>query len=80
RAENNFLPVDYQTSAMRTEYGRAIDEQITYLHTGLDGLFTDQADISVTARTEYRTRARRRAAGHASSAPNTRIDAVNPCR
>lgn len=80
RAENNFLPVDYQTSAMRTEYGRAIDEQITYLHTGLDGLFTDQADISVAARTEYRTRARRRAAGHASSAPNTRIDAVNPCR
>ncbi|MFN2478320.1 MAG: glycerophosphodiester phosphodiesterase [Pseudonocardiaceae bacterium] len=81
RAENNFLPVDYQTSTAPTEYGRAIDEQITYLRAGLDGLFTDPADISVAARTEYRAPAvRRRAAGHASSAPNTRIDAVNPCR
>jgi glycerophosphoryl diester phosphodiesterase len=83
RAENNFLPVDYQTSAAGIEYGRAIDEQVTYLHAGLDGLFTDQADISVAARTEYRAGAlavRRAAAGHASAAPNTRIDAVNPCR
>jgi glycerophosphoryl diester phosphodiesterase len=83
RAENNFLPVDYQSSAARSEYGWAIDEQITYLHAGLDGLFTDQADISVTARAEYRTGAsavRRAAARHPSSAPNTRIDAVNPCR
>lgn len=54
RAENYFLPVDYQTSAAPTDYGRAIDEQITYLHTGLDGLFTDQADISVIARAECR--------------------------
>jgi len=54
RAENSFLPVDYQTSAAPTDYGRAIDEQITYLHTGLDGLFTDQADISVIARAECR--------------------------
>lgn len=83
RAENTFLPVDYQTSAAPAEYGRAIDEQITYLQAGLDGLFTDQADISVTARTEYcahLTAVRRRAAGHGLSAPNTRIDAVNPCR
>ncbi|MDQ2880620.1 MAG: glycerophosphodiester phosphodiesterase [Actinomycetota bacterium] len=54
RAENSFLPVDYQTSAAPTDYGRAIDEQITYLHAGLDGLFTDQADISVIARAECR--------------------------
>jgi glycerophosphoryl diester phosphodiesterase len=54
RAENNFLPADYQTSARPDDYGRAIDEQLTYLRTGLDGLFTDQADIGVLARAELR--------------------------
>jgi len=54
RAENNFLPVDYQSAAVPTDYGRAIDEQITYLRAGLDGLFTDQADIGVIARAEFR--------------------------
>ncbi|MGH3784851.1 MAG: glycerophosphodiester phosphodiesterase [Pseudonocardiaceae bacterium] len=66
RAENNFLPLDYQTSAAPTDYGRAIDEQITYLQAGLDGLFTDQADISVIARAECRGTAAAgwRVAGH----------------
>ncbi|MGH3763688.1 MAG: glycerophosphodiester phosphodiesterase [Pseudonocardiaceae bacterium] len=53
RAENNFLPVDYQSSAVPTDYGRAIDEQVVYLRAGLDGLFTDQADIGVVARAEF---------------------------
>jgi glycerophosphoryl diester phosphodiesterase len=57
RAENNFLPVDYQSSAVPTDYGRAIDEQITYLRARLDGLFTDQADIGVVARAEFRAAA-----------------------
>ena len=34
-----------------TGYGKALDEQITFLGTGIDGLFTDQADIGVLART-----------------------------
>ena len=50
RAENAFLPVDYQSSAVPSDHGRAIDEQITYLRAGLDGLFTDQPDIGVVAR------------------------------
>ncbi|MGH3702324.1 MAG: glycerophosphodiester phosphodiesterase [Pseudonocardiaceae bacterium] len=54
RAENTFLPVDYQTSALPADYGRAIDEQVSYLRAGLDGLFTDQADIGVVARAEFR--------------------------
>lgn len=54
RAENNFLPVDYQSTTVPTDYGRAIDEQVTYLRAGLDGLFTDQADIGVVARDEFR--------------------------
>lgn len=57
RAENTFLPAGYQASSgahvVPTDYGRAIDEQLTYLHSGLDGLFTDQADIGIVARTEF---------------------------
>ncbi|MGH3935222.1 MAG: glycerophosphodiester phosphodiesterase [Pseudonocardiaceae bacterium] len=74
RAKNFFLPVDCQISAVLTDYRPAIDEQIIYLRTGLDGLFTDQPDISVVAR------AMAPAASYAPLAPNTRIDAVNPCR
>jgi glycerophosphoryl diester phosphodiesterase len=50
RAENLFLPADYQVGTDPNGYGRAIDEQITFLRTGIDGLFTDQADIGVLAR------------------------------
>ena len=50
RAENQFLPLDYRIGDDPNAYGRAMDEQITYLKTGLDGLFTDQADIGVLAR------------------------------
>jgi glycerophosphoryl diester phosphodiesterase len=52
RAENTFLPVDYQRGTVPTDYGRAIDEQVSYLRAGIDGLFTDQADIGVVARAE----------------------------
>jgi glycerophosphoryl diester phosphodiesterase len=50
RAENQFLPADYRVGTDPNAYGRAIDEQIAFLKTGLDGLFTDQADIGVLAR------------------------------
>ena len=50
RAENQFLPVDYRVGTNPNDYGRAIDEQITFLRTGIDGLFTDQPDIGVLAR------------------------------
>ena len=53
RAVNSFLPADYRKGAEATAYGRAIDEQVTYLRTGIDGLFTDQADIGVVARAEF---------------------------
>ena len=53
RAENTFLPVDYQRATLAFDYGRAIDEQVTYLRAGLDGLFTDQADIGVLARVDF---------------------------
>jgi glycerophosphoryl diester phosphodiesterase len=50
RAENQFLPTDYRVGTDPNAYGRAIDEQITFLRAGIDGLFTDQADIGVLAR------------------------------
>jgi glycerophosphoryl diester phosphodiesterase len=64
RAENTFLPTDLQVGTDPTAYGRAIDEQTIFLAAGIDGLFTDQADIGVLARTLFRagTRTARRAA------------------
>lgn len=53
RAENTFLPVEYRAGTDPTAYGRAIDEQLRFLRTGIDGLFTDQADIGLVARTEF---------------------------
>ena len=50
RAENQFLPADLRVGTDPAAYGRAIDEQVAYLRTGLDGLFTDQPDIGVLAR------------------------------
>jgi glycerophosphoryl diester phosphodiesterase len=53
RAENTFLPVDYRVGTDARAFGRAIDEQLRFLATGIDGLFTDQADIGVIARAEF---------------------------
>lgn len=50
RAENQFLPADHRSGTDPAAYGRAIAEQVTFLRTGLDGLFTDQPDIGVLAR------------------------------
>jgi glycerophosphoryl diester phosphodiesterase len=53
RAENNFLPADFRTSAVPSDFGRAIDEQVTYLRVGIDGVFADHPDIGVVARAEF---------------------------
>ena len=55
RAENAFLPVDHQVAPAGCEpdpadVGLAVDEQLTYLQAGVDGLFTDQPDLGVVAR------------------------------
>ena len=52
RAENTFLPVDYRRGTVDSDFGRGIDEQVAYLDAGIDGLFTDQPDIGVTARAD----------------------------
>jgi glycerophosphoryl diester phosphodiesterase len=53
RAENTFLPLEYRVGVDSTAYGRAIDEQLRFLRTGIDGVFTDQAHIAVIARAEF---------------------------
>ncbi len=53
RAENTFLPADYKRGTVDPDYGRAIDERVTFLRAGLDGLFTDQTDVGVLARAAF---------------------------
>jgi glycerophosphoryl diester phosphodiesterase len=50
RAENQFLPVDDRVGTDPNGYGRALAEQLAYLRSGIDGLFTDQPDVGVLAR------------------------------
>jgi glycerophosphoryl diester phosphodiesterase len=45
-----FLPTDLRVGTDPAAYGHAIDEQIIFLATGIDGVFTDQADIGVLSR------------------------------
>lgn len=53
RAENQFLPADYRRGSNPADYGRILDEITAYLNTGIDGFFTDQADIGVLARNTF---------------------------
>lgn len=53
RAENRYLPVELRAGADPTAFGRALEEQVTFLETGIDGLFTDQADVGVAAKAEF---------------------------
>ena len=50
RAENNFLPSEHRRGEKASAHGDAQAEMIAFLRTGIDGFFTDQADIGVAAR------------------------------
>ncbi|WP_252973795.1 glycerophosphodiester phosphodiesterase family protein [Janibacter melonis] len=52
RAENSFLPTDYRVGGDPSHFGRAIDEARAFLETDVDGIFCDQPDVCVQARTE----------------------------
>ena len=54
RNENSFLPVDYRIGTDEGGHGKAIEEIVTYLETGIDGFFTDQPDTGVVARDVFR--------------------------
>ncbi len=50
RAENVFLPAGYRTGDDPRTHGRLPDEIAAYLHAGVDGFFTDFADVGVAVR------------------------------
>jgi len=47
RVENNFLPLDFRSSAVPTDSGNLFAEIATYRKVGVDGVFSDNADIAV---------------------------------
>jgi glycerophosphoryl diester phosphodiesterase len=56
RAENTFLPADFRSSADPDDYGNLFGEIDVFLRAGVDGFFTDNADIGVAARAESLSR------------------------
>jgi glycerophosphoryl diester phosphodiesterase len=50
RAENSFLPLELRSSANPADYGNAIAEFKQFFDLGVDGVFTDNADIAKAAR------------------------------
>jgi glycerophosphoryl diester phosphodiesterase len=51
RNENTFLPAELRDPGEEpSDYGRAIDEQLAFWATGIDGLFTDNPDTGIVSR------------------------------
>ncbi|HEY1491970.1 MAG TPA: glycerophosphodiester phosphodiesterase [Steroidobacteraceae bacterium] len=53
RAENFFLPLEFRHGAVAAERGNLQGEILAHLRCGIDGFFTDQADIGVAARAAF---------------------------
>lgn len=53
RNENRYLAKDFWNGDDPNEHGKAVQEQILYLRTGIDGLFTDNPDTGVVARKRF---------------------------
>ncbi len=53
RAENYFLPTDFQSSTDAAAYGDLAGEVDRFLELGIDGFFTDHPDIAVQARDAF---------------------------
>jgi glycerophosphoryl diester phosphodiesterase len=53
RAENAFLPVNLHKGLAPIAFGNVEEELLAYLRTGMDGFFTDQADLGVRARAAF---------------------------
>ncbi len=49
RAENTFLPAEHRRGTNPVEHGDGAGEIAAFLATGIDGFFTDQADVGVAA-------------------------------
>jgi glycerophosphoryl diester phosphodiesterase len=53
RNENNFLPPALRVGTNPSDYGRAFDEYMAFFRTGLDGVFSDNADTAIEARRQF---------------------------
>jgi glycerophosphoryl diester phosphodiesterase len=53
RAENAFLPAEFRRGSAPGERGDLAGELLAYLRCGIDGFFTDQADLGVAARAAF---------------------------
>jgi glycerophosphoryl diester phosphodiesterase len=56
RAENNFLPANFRSSTVPSEYGNVFGYFGALYATGIDAIFSDQPDIALQARDQYATR------------------------
>ena len=56
RAENKFLPRELRRGSSESDFGDLEGEIIAHLKAGIDGFFTDQADIGVAARAAFLAR------------------------
>ncbi|GAA1609659.1 MULTISPECIES: glycerophosphodiester phosphodiesterase [Kribbella] len=54
RVENTFLPAEFDSSAVPSDSGDLFGEIAAYRRVGIDGLFTDDADIAVAEEKEAR--------------------------
>lgn len=54
RAENTFLPTDYQIGDDPSDYGRVLDLFNQLYATGIDGIFSDNPDIAIVAREQFK--------------------------
>lgn len=53
RDENNFLPVDFRSSTVKAEPGDARAEYLRFFDLGVDGVFSDNTDSAVAARSAW---------------------------
>ncbi len=56
RDENQFLPADLRSSPnpfSASDYGKGIDEDVRFFQLGVDGIFTDNTDTGIEARTQF---------------------------
>ncbi|MER7663334.1 MULTISPECIES: glycerophosphodiester phosphodiesterase [unclassified Streptomyces] len=54
RNENSFLPADFRRGTDPTAYGDAFGAFRVYFETGIDGIFTDNADTGLLAAADFR--------------------------
>lgn len=53
RNENQYMAKDFWKGDDKDTHGKAIEEIVAYLETGIDGFFTDYPDTGVVARDQY---------------------------